>query len=231
MSAKGSIVYACVIFVFAHGAVAGPAEMALSARRCKAAPLEPVHAAVAGIMEPVSSTRFEGEVVSRTRVDELGNTRIKVQNNNGAEHVLSCRVGGKPLPFETGKTYNFQVDYVAGAPTLSGLLVRDGEGLLFAAVSDQRPGGRVLKEDFGFKIELVATRCPSRQEDRCYESIRNGVLRVTRGGKSVDLVNGESATLSGFRVNCLVAQHVAYKKGCADAGLVALSYVIVREGK
>ena len=231
MSAKGSIVYAWVVVVFVYGAVAGPAEVVLSARRCKAAPLAAVHVAVAGITGPVSSMRFEGKVVSLSGVDELGNTRIKVQSTNGAEHVLSCRVGGKALPFETGKTYGFQVDYVAGAPALSGLLVRDGEGLLFVAVSDQRPGGRVLKAEFGFKIELLGTTCPSRKEDRCYESIRNGLLRLTRGDNSVDLVNGESGTLAGFRAHCLVAQHVIYKKGCADAGLVALSYVIVREGK
>jgi hypothetical protein len=231
MSANGTTMCASLAFVFACGGLAGAAEIVLSRARCKAAPLEPVHVAVVGNTEPVNSTRFEGKMLSRSHADKYGNIIIKIRDNNGMEHAVSCRVAGKPLPFEPGKTHNFQVDYVAGAPVLSGLLVRDGKELLFAAASDQRPGGRVLKDDFGFKIELLATTCPSRQQDRCYESVRNAVLRVTRGDGSVDLVNGESAVLAGYRVHCLVAQHVAYKKGCADAGLVALSYVIVRESK
>lgn len=208
-----------------------PTNIVLSGQRCQALPLEPVHVMLAGKTEPVSSTRFAGKVLSLSGPDKLGNVRITIQSSNGTDRVLVCRIAGALLRLEQKKTYEFQVDYAAGTPTLSGLLIHEGGNLLFAAASNQRPGYHVLKEDFGFKVELLSTACPSRQQDRCYEAIRNGVLRVTRGDTSVDLVNGESAPLAGFRVHCLTAQHVAYRKGCADAALVALSYAIVREGK
>ena len=231
MSDYRRIILACLLLVLACSTATALTNIILAVGRCKAEPLNPVHVVLAGNSEPVTSTRFVGNVFSRSGVDKLGNLRIAVRESNGIEHVLLCRIAGAALPLEEGKIYDFQVDYVAGSPSLSGLLIREGAELLCAAASDQRPGGRVLKDDFGFKVELLPTACASRRQDRCYESIRNAMLRVTKADKSVDLVNGESAVLANYRVHCLTAQNVVYRKGCADAGLIALSYAIVRETK
>ena len=41
-------------------------------------------------------------------------------------------------------------------------------------------------------------------------------------------MHGDQKTLAGYRIDCFTSQQVVYRKGCADAGLVELSYRIVR---
>src|SRR5262249_29454383 len=103
-------------------------------------------------------------------------------------------------------------------------------GLLFAGASDQRLGDHVLKDGVpDFALELRPPDCPARPAGACYESITNRPLRVSHGGRPADLLPRQSGRVGPYRVTCLVAQAVVYRSGCADAGLPAVSYLIVRD--
>jgi hypothetical protein len=174
------------------------------------------------------STRFTGTLVSHADL-ETDVYRYVIRDANGAERRLVYRAPGGPLPLNEGASYEFQVDYVGGAPAVSGLLIHDGTGLLFAGASDQKIGAHVLKEGVpSFTIALLPPDCSSRGSDTCYDAITNVPLQVRAQGASVELHNGESGNLGSYRVTCLAAQAVAYNSRCADAGVPAVSYVIAR---
>lgn len=175
------------------------------------------------------SVRFAGTLVA-SRVDPDPDVyHYVVRDTTGAERHLTYRAPGGPLPLREGSSYEFQVDYVGGAPPASGLLIRDGAGLLFAGASDQQLGSHVLKEGVpGFTLALLPPACSSRRSETCFDAITNVPLQVRAGDGAAELHNGESSRLGPFRVTCLTAQAVAYSGRCADAGLPAVSYVIVR---
>lgn len=175
------------------------------------------------------STRFTGTVVSVTPGSEPDAYRYVIRDAAGAERRLAYRAPDGPLPVEPGAAYEFQVDYVGGAPSASGLLIRDRRGLLFAGATDQGIGDHVLKEGLpDLALELRPAACPGRPAGECFESITNRPLRVTQGGRPADLLQGQSVRLGPYRVTCLAAQSVVYRSRCADAGLPAVSYLIVR---
>ena len=177
---------------------------------------------------PPLSARFAGTLLSRADL-EPDVYRYVIRDASGAERRLTYRAPGGPLPLREGASYEFQVDYVGGAPAASGLLIRDGAGLLFAGASDQRLGSHVLKEGVPpFTLALLPPACSSRRRDTCFDAITNVPLQVRSESVSVELHNGESARLGSYRVTCLTAQAVAYSGRCADAGLPAVSYIILR---
>jgi hypothetical protein len=178
---------------------------------------------------PPLSARFAGTVASFTPGPAPDTYRYVIRDAAGAERRLAYRAPGGPLPVKEGGAYEFQVDYVGGAPAASGLLVRDARGLVFAGATDQRLGDHVLKEGVpDFALELRPAACPSRPAGTCHESITNRPLRVTHGGRPADLLQGQSVRQGAYRVTCLTAQSVVYRSGCADAGLPAVSYLIAR---
>jgi hypothetical protein len=173
--------------------------------------------------------RFTGTVSSVVPGPAPDTYRYVIREAAGAERRLAYRAPGGPLPVKEGDAYDFQVDYVGGAPAASGLLIRDRRGLVFAGATDQRLGDHVLKEGVpDFALELRPPACPSRPAGTCYESVTSRPLRLTHGGRPADLLQGQSARLGPFRVTCLTAQSVVYRSGCADAGLPAVSYLIAR---
>jgi hypothetical protein len=177
---------------------------------------------------PPPSLRLTGTVVSfsTTAPDAY---RYVIRDSSGAERRLAYRAPGGPLPVRQGSTYDFQVDYVGGAPAASGLLVRDPSGLVFAGATDTRLGSHVLKDGLpDLAIELIPSGCASRRSDRCYETITNQRLRATHSGRSVELMHGQSERVAAYRISALTAQAVTYRQGCADAGLPAVSYLVSR---
>jgi hypothetical protein len=181
------------------------------------------------LMPPVSSVRFTAMVLEKLDPDDLGLGRVRLADTAGVQRTLAYALPGGELPLEVRARYDFQVDHAAGSPTASGLIVGDSRGLLFAAASDQQVGARVLKDGLpGFEIDIAAGGCASRAGDRCYESVRNQRLRVRRAGETVELYHGSDSTLGGYRVSALTAQAVRYREGCADAGLIAVSYAVAR---
>jgi hypothetical protein len=180
-------------------------------------------------LRPVRSSSFAGVLISVGPEDDLGFTRLRIRGDDGTDRLIAYRLPGGALPLRMNRRYRFRLDYAAGFPDASGLLVSDAEGLVFAAARDQRPGSRVLRDGVpGFGLELIEAECPSRQRDRCYESIRNARLRVSHGKHVAELFHGDSATLGAYRVVALTAQDVEYRPQCVDAGLVAVSYAIFR---
>jgi catechol 2,3-dioxygenase-like lactoylglutathione lyase family enzyme len=178
---------------------------------------------------PVVSVRFRAAVAAVRPEDDLGLRRLVLREADGHERRLAFALPSGALPVREGETYEFQVDVVAGAPGASGVVISDGEGLLFAAASDQRPGLRVLQAGLpGCEIELLPARCPERGREPCIASARNAPLRAARAGRAVTLLHGERAELDGYRVDVLAAQELRYDPACADAGTVALSYAITR---
>lgn len=195
--------------------------------RCEA---EPLGQMVAFLEEdsPPLSLRLKGTVVaiSSTSPDAW---RYVIRDTAGAERRLAYRAPGGPLPVREGLTYDFQVDYVGGAPAASGLIVRDAAGLVFAGMTDSRLGSHVLKDGLPeITMALVASGCASRPSERCYEAIVNQRLRATHSGRTLELMQGQSDRLGPYRISCLTAQAVTYRPGCADAGLPAVSYFVSR---
>ena len=130
-----------------------------------------------------------------------------------------------PIPgIHENAAYDFVLDYRPGFPSASTLTISDERGVLFVAVTAQQP-----KDIAGFQFTMTDAGCPSRPHNGCYDAIVNQKLRVARSGQSVELMNGESAPLDGYRVRVLTAQRVTYNKNCADAGLDAVSFTISRE--
>ncbi len=193
---------------------------------------EPKGSLVAFLEDPEGpmSVRFTGIVVAVRPPNDLGLARFVIRDGEGRERRLTYGAAGVSLPIRQGDRYDFQVDHVGGFPEISGLLIRDSVGLLFAGVSDQNPGERALKEGVpSFDVAFAPTRCKSRPHGKCYDAIYNLPLRVSRQGKSATLFHGDSTRLGTYRVTCLTAQKVIYNDRCADAGLHGVSYAITRE--
>ena len=137
----------------------------------------------------------------------------------------------EPMPsIVAGHAYDLQIEYIGGYPAASGIVVKDERGLLFAAATDQQAFQHVLKNGIeGFDIAMSDAGCPSRSHERCYDAVFNQKVRFARGAGSASLTNGQSAAVGDFRVHVLTAQKVVYNKGCADAGLVGVSFTVTRE--
>lgn len=130
---------------------------------------------------------------------------------------------------EAGKTYRLVVDYAGGAPDASGILVFDGERLLFAAVTDQTAFRRVLRNGIpGFTVAAAESPCASRDRTKCHEAMVNLPLVFEHGGARTALYQGQAARAGDFEIRVLTAQKVRYSSRCADAGLPGVSFTITR---
>jgi hypothetical protein len=175
------------------------------------------------------SINLVGTVVESEVPDDLGFRHYLIEDVSGARHRLTYGGPTDPPPLGQGQTYELQVDYIPGMPSPNGILVRDDEGLLFAAASDHGLGDKVFVDGVsGFRLSLEISDCPNRSRHKCYESIVNIRLSVEYAGETVDLFQGQSARLGPYRVACLLAQDVIYSDACADAGMFRVSYTITR---
>jgi len=196
--------------------------------RCQA---EPVGNVTAFLAEPneIGAFRLAGTLGAFPGPSSNGLSQLVIHDAQGADHVLAYEVPGSALPIQPGGAYTFVIEHVGRFPPASALLISDAKGLLFAGVSDIAVGGMVLTSGIpGFSFALLPSSCESRSHSECLESLRNAPLRVTRGGESVDLFNGESAELGGYRVTCLTAQELVLSNQCADAGMICVSYTLRR---
>jgi len=208
-----------------RGPVAGKV---VASEPCLALPLAPFDCAEEGGTFQ-TSVRFSGAVAAIEGPDEFGRRHYVVREASGTEHRLAVQPPDLTLPIESGHGYDFELDRVGGMPTASGLIIRDGEALVFAGASDQNVADHVLKDGVpGFGLELLASTCPSRGEGECYEAVFNLALQATHAGGSAALYQGQVARLGGYEVRCLIAQQVKYSARCSDFGLHAVSYIIAR---
>jgi hypothetical protein len=201
------------------------------AERCKREPVGSFQAFLDDERDqrPVRSSSFAGTLTFFLPEDDLGFAHLRIRADDGMEWRIAYRLPVGSLPLRANERYRFRLEYAAGFPDASGLLISDDSGLVFAGVQDQRPSARVFRDGVpGFELALIRSDCSSRQRDRCYKSIRNARLRVNHGQRSAELFHGDSVTLGAYRVIALTVQDVDYSPQCADAGLVALSYAIFR---
>lgn len=175
------------------------------------------------------SASFAATVVEIGAPSESGLRRYRLREPGGSEHVLVFRAPEESIPLALERAYEFTVETVPGAPTPAAVVVRDEEGIVYAGVSDYRPGERVLREGLaGFALEMIASDCQDRAEDPCLDSEVNAILRVEHAGSTAQLFHGDSATLGTHRIRCLTARTVTYSANCADAGVFGVSYTIER---
>ncbi len=198
---------------------------------------EPVGAITAYTLDPtpVAHIDTEGPVISLSALDENGLQEMVIRDaTTGGLDTLRYGIWGHPdrvvaLPVSPGRSYRVTLDHVGGFPEASGLLIQDDRGVLFAAASDRGPGELALTGGIpGFGLTLESSDCASRATDECFTYLRNMRLRVTRTEASAALFHGEETILAGYRILCLTAQEAGYTSTCADAGVIHLSYVIVR---
>lgn len=176
------------------------------------------------------TTTFVGEITAIAPADDLGFAHLEVREASGHLVRFALHVPGGTAPLRVGLRAAFRIDVVNGVPGASAIVVRDDQGLVLAAASDQLPGAAVLRDGLeGFTLILDPTLCPSRPHDACLESVSNRKLHVRHSAGEVALYHGESASIGRWRVRCLTAQSAKYAHGCADVALFGVSYVIARE--
>lgn len=198
-------------------------------RTADACTAEPLVAFDASLDVPMSETtlEFEGVLESSDPADEFGRVSYRFTSSGGPRRLV---VRGATLPLRDGASYAVRVERVGGSPPASGLLVRDANGLVFAAASDQTIGGLVLAGGVpGFALRLENSTCASRGAGECFRAAVNRPLRVQHGDASATLHHGDVARLGAFDVRCLIAQQVEYG-GCPDFALHAVSFTIARAG-
>lgn len=197
--------------------------------QCLVEPAGEVRVYLEGVSDSLV-TRFAGQIVSLSPADVDGFIHFQVREPSGRLRDVALNVPGGATPLRVGMSANFRIDVAPGTPGASALVVRDDQGLLFAAASDQAPGAAVLRDGLeGFTLALESTGCSSRAHDACLESVTNQRLRARYAVSEVALYHGDSAALGRWRVRCLTAQSVKYAPHCADVALFGVSYLIVRE--
>ncbi len=208
--------------------VLAPGCREVSGTQCRDEPLGSVSAWVEGdgSMQPI---RFSGTVESVSAAEAGGGWVVSISDDGGGKRSIRFQAPGIALPVETGRHYRFEVQQAGEAPPASAVIVWDDEGLLFAGASDWEIGRNVARDGVpGFEIAKVASDCGDRSHGTCYDGLKNAVLKVIAPEESVTLYHGETAELGSYKVTCLTCQDVVYNDSCADAGLISVSYVIVR---
>jgi len=164
-----------------------------------------------------------GEISLRATVDRITAKDGATVYELGPRRLVYRGDGAIPGIRENA-AYDFVLDYRPGFPSASTLTISDERGVMFIAVTAQQP-----KDIAGFKFTMSDAGCSSRPHNRCYDAIVNQRLHVARNNESVELMNGESALLGGYRLHALTAQKVTYNSSCADAGIDGVSFTIARE--
>lgn len=207
------LIVAAVTFVLASCGAAGDA--------CLREPVGRVNAFFAG----QESSRDVRVAVSAIAPLEIGGFRYDMQDGSRLTWLASEPIAG----VRVGATYRFVVDYAPGSPDASGILVYEGERLIFAGLSDRSPFLRVLKRGIpGFTVALGSPACGSRGRTKCHSALVNLPLVVEHEGARVSLHHGERARVGSFEVRVLTAQKVTYAPRCADAGLPGVAFVAQR---
>ena len=231
MKLKPGTMERVILLLAVAAALGGGAPQCVSAPtdQCRVEPIGEVRVHLEGTVDSVI-TRFAGEIVTISPEDDLGFMHLEVRETSGLVRRIALHLPGGAAPLAVGLHAAFRIESVPGTPGASALVVRDDQGLVLAAASDQSPGAAVLRDGLeGFSFSLQSTGCASRPHDACFESIVNQRLSVREAVREVALFHGESAAFDRWRVRCLTAQAVKYAHGCADVAEFGVAYVIVRE--
>lgn len=214
-----------VLFAGIAGIATGCREV--SETECQNPPMGSVTAWIEDV-HSLDPTRIVGVVEAVSSEDEKLDL-LSIVDDDGTAWRVRFRVPGKTLPVEMKHRYQFEIHYVEGWPSASSLLVSDEDGLLFAGVSDWDIGVNVAKSGVpGFGVEKVSTDCVSRPHNSCFDEIKNAVLKVTVSDETATLYHGESIRIGSYEITCLTCQDVVYNDSCADAGVIGVSYAVVR---
>ncbi len=197
---------------------------------CAREPTGSVLVAIEGMQTPRYARSLAGAIVSVQPGTGGQPARITVRLDSTEETVrilYGDPTGEVPLP--PGRHFELEVESIGGYPGASSLVASDDGGLAFVAASDGAPGRKVLRGGVeGVRIGFLPARCPGRPADRCYEALINRPLEFALGRETAVLMHGDRKSLGDYRIDCFTSQQVVYRKGCAHAGLVGLSYRIVR---
>jgi hypothetical protein len=194
-----------------------------------AEPLTPIRIQVEGSgIPPVF--RVRGSVSQVEASGGASDLRFVLNDESGANWSIRVTSPVQIVPLSGLSGAQAVVEIVAGFPTVYGLSIVDSMGVVLAGASDQAIGEHVLKEGApGFRLSLLPGDCRRRPGPDCTLSVRNLRLAVEHQGQNALLANGDSVVLDGCRVHCMIAEEIEYDPRCADAGLHAVSWVILRE--
>lgn len=225
-----SAVIGLVAIAAAAACAASPHPGGADPAACRREPSGGVLAAIEGMQTPRYARSLTGTIVSKTPGAVGQPARVTVRLDSTQETVrIVYRDPAGELPLPVGRHFRIEVESIGGFPGASALVASDEKGLAFAAASDDAPGQTVLRGGVeGFRIDALPATCPGRPADRCYEALINRPLEFARSGETAVLMHGDRKTLGDYRIDCFTSQQVVYRKGCADAGLVGVSYRIVR---
>ena len=201
---------------------------------CDAEPLLPLVAFPEGPNEGIVDLDERDLTFAGTHELPDGFVRLDFARPDGDSLRVKARLPITDWPLVSGTRYRVAVEYIYGMPSLASLTIEDATGVVVAAAADQSLGGRVYRDGLpleGVELALRSTDCPSRAHDRCFESIVNRELVVTTSEGATALTHGGQVDIGSLTLTCLVAQEADYASGCADQGVVAVSWMAVRRGE
>jgi hypothetical protein len=225
-----SVVAGLIAMAAAVACAASPHSGGADPAACGREPSGSVMVAIEGMQTPRYARSLAGTIVSVQPGTGGRPARITVRLVATEETVrILYRDPTGEVPLPPGRHFELEVESIGGYPGASALVASDDRGLAFAAASDGAPGRKVLRGGVeGFRMGFLPASCPGRPADRCYEALINRPLEFARGGETAVLMHGDRKTLDDYRIDCFTSQQVVYRKGCADAGLVGMSYRVVR---
>ena len=196
---------------------------------CAQDPVGEITIFLEGPGEPASD-EFSASVEDILPPDDLGFRRYRLRDEADGERTLVFQAPQDSLPLIRGRSYGIRIETVPGTPTPCAVVVEDGDGLVFAGVSDYAPGERVLTTGLpGWDIRRVESDCPDRNRESCLASERNVVLQFRHGEEEHSLMHGERVRMGGMIVRCLDARVFSYSGECPDFAEFGTVYTIRRE--
>jgi hypothetical protein len=104
--------------------------------------------------DPLSG-RVAGDLVAATSPDRRGYGEIVIRDASGTERSIAWR-GARRRPYiRADRTYDIEVEHHAAPEPASSIVIRDGDGLLYAAFSDRTAAGILKQAVPGFRFEVT----------------------------------------------------------------------------
>lgn len=158
--------------------------------------------------------------------------RFELENLDDPLVVALSRVDGERISLRQGSAYDVAIQVLHGWPSTFGLMIGEGDELVFEGVSDWQLGKQIsvgTLSPFEVRQERMLEDHFQRPE-ACWEQITNTEIGFTLGESSLTLHQGESGVLGAYEIRLAVAREVEYSKTntCLDAGLNQISYSISR---
>jgi hypothetical protein len=134
------------------------------------------------------------------------------------------------LPLKSDSSYFLIYEIIGGWPSTYGLIIKEGNELLFEGISDWELDERTtLYDSSGIDVTLhkvLGNR--THVTTTCRKKYTNLELKFAYGNDAVFLRQGKAATLRKWNIYLRIAREVEYMSDCLDDGVNGISFTILR---